>query len=716
MYTMKSLLTDHPIVIPMIQRDYAQGRLDAHATRVRTSILNKLKQATIHSAPLDFDFIYGTLKKDPSSGQTALHPLDGQQRLTTLYLLYWYIGHRQGNLPAYLGRFTYETRISAREFFQSLHQETLVGMEGTIAQTIKHQKWFRQSWLQDPTIQGALIMLDAIENTFKEVDTDHLPDLHTQEPNVTFHFLNLDTFKLDETLYIKMNSRGKPLSGFEHFKAQFEQLLIKNGWTALATTFSHKIENTWTDLFWPFRDKQTHTIDDVFLAYYRFVTSSIAFHHQAVPKDVQQESYLESLTLPETFQIIYDTEDKVSALFAALDLWQDAQHLCDTFSAYSTRLPLISSSLVKKLLEGKLTNEERLIVYTIMRLEHLKKSSSGPLDTIRIVQILRNLIEGIRQANRGVYNSNLRFDMFTGLYQDIHRFLSHPAGMIERLDQIRHSSIAPYVIEHEKEKQRYLLQYPAAYEPLSRLEALNVLKGMTYRVFSGFKKYGAAFLEMFESLTKTSPDLVTRALLATGDYELIIGFSNNWARRIFGGEKHMPFLWTYQIGSQTDHLQTVQDQFFSRVMADYPSHPVQTILESIIQEYCTRTTVKDWRYHFVASQHILSGNETIFIWEDPDRFIIERLQGVDLRGKYINSFYVELVHRVNLPESSLCYMSYNDLSSIEVKTDVFLYLGNDGHWLIEGDEYDDQEIARLLQTSSPDLLEQGVTIIQNIRR
>ena len=46
MYTLKSLLEQYPVVIPMIQRDYAEGRTTGHALRVRKSILqepNKLR-------------------------------------------------------------------------------------------------------------------------------------------------------------------------------------------------------------------------------------------------------------------------------------------------------------------------------------------------------------------------------------------------------------------------------------------------------------------------------------------------------------------------------------------------------------------------------------------------------------------------------------------------------------------------------------------------
>ena len=42
--------------------------------------------------------------------------------------------------------------------------------------------------------------------------------------------MDLDQFELGEELYIKMNARGRALSSFENFKAQFEQLLDSLGY------------------------------------------------------------------------------------------------------------------------------------------------------------------------------------------------------------------------------------------------------------------------------------------------------------------------------------------------------------------------------------------------------------------------------------------------------------------------------------------------------
>jgi uncharacterized protein with ParB-like and HNH nuclease domain len=47
-------------------------------------------------------------------------PIDGQQRLTTLFLLHWYIGVRLGNEEIKKLSFSYKTRVSARDFCAGL--------------------------------------------------------------------------------------------------------------------------------------------------------------------------------------------------------------------------------------------------------------------------------------------------------------------------------------------------------------------------------------------------------------------------------------------------------------------------------------------------------------------------------------------------------------------------------------------------------------------
>ena len=86
------LLSRQKIVIPIQQRDYAQGRRGKEYLRHR--FLLELKSALDdENKSLTLDFVYGVANADNS-----IAPLDGQQRLTTLWLLHWYIAFWRGQL------------------------------------------------------------------------------------------------------------------------------------------------------------------------------------------------------------------------------------------------------------------------------------------------------------------------------------------------------------------------------------------------------------------------------------------------------------------------------------------------------------------------------------------------------------------------------------------------------------------------------------------
>jgi len=78
------------IEIPIIQRDYAQGRKSDEVGRIRDRFLDALLQSIINKKHMTLDFVYGDVSKEG-----VLTPLDGQQRLTTLFLLHWYIAKKE---------------------------------------------------------------------------------------------------------------------------------------------------------------------------------------------------------------------------------------------------------------------------------------------------------------------------------------------------------------------------------------------------------------------------------------------------------------------------------------------------------------------------------------------------------------------------------------------------------------------------------------------
>ncbi len=280
------------IEIPIIQRDYAQGREEA--VDVRTQFLDSLHYALLvneesEALPLDLDFVYGSFEGEDGD---VLSVLDGQQRLTTLFLLHWFLALKNCQLEAFrnkfvtsdgLSRFRYKTRHSTTDFFNALTSaEFEVDDRRIISDQICDSHWFFSSWMYDPTVQSCLCMLDAIALKFGQIDLDLYERItNTVRPYVTFQYLNLRSFKLSDDLYIKMNARGKPLTPFENFKAW---VLERAKTEYPASNFEHKVDLQWTDLFWKKSVEHNSNFDLTYLSFFNL----IAFFHSC---EITEGSY-----------------------------------------------------------------------------------------------------------------------------------------------------------------------------------------------------------------------------------------------------------------------------------------------------------------------------------------------------------------------------------------------------------------------------------------
>ena len=278
-------LNGYSIEIPIIQRDYAQGRKGKE--ELRKGFLEDIKNALVTNCTLQLDFVYGAEK------DKTLNPLDGQQRLTTLWLLHWYIALRSKKLEEVSGiliRFSYETRISSKEFCKQLctpEKFRNYNVDEKVVDYITKQTWFYSAWKQDPTIQSMLRMLsgsdnkdklDGIEglfNTTNESDYEKYWNLLTgQNCPIVFYYLPLSDFGLSDDLYIKMNARGKQLTSFENFKADLIGYINSRAkdycnWRRLLDSTNGipiKMDTTWTDIFWKNRSNENR-IDEIFFTF-----------------------------------------------------------------------------------------------------------------------------------------------------------------------------------------------------------------------------------------------------------------------------------------------------------------------------------------------------------------------------------------------------------------------------------------------------------------
>ncbi|MDE6854705.1 MAG: DUF262 domain-containing protein [Muribaculaceae bacterium] len=247
------------IIIPQLQRDYAQGRDDKE--ELRDNFLNSIFSVLdgTDAAEHIYDFVYGKFPDEVRE----FYPVDGQQRLTTFFLLHVYIGKRAGEDLSFLlyrkkdghlqCNFSYETRDSCRLFCEKLCMIDASEFVNIVAY-IRDQQWYNGTWQSDPTIKSMMVMLGAIEarcRGYRDPDIFKMlwGNLTTK---IKFWVLSLDDLKSSDALYIKMNSRGKHLTDFENFKAEVEGIL-SGGRGYVPGSFALKIDTTWTNLFWSYR-------------------------------------------------------------------------------------------------------------------------------------------------------------------------------------------------------------------------------------------------------------------------------------------------------------------------------------------------------------------------------------------------------------------------------------------------------------------------------
>ena len=342
-------IQENTIEIPIIQRDYAQGRIGKEY--LRASFLKELKEALDKKQLLKLDFVYG------SQENNHLQPLDGQQRLTTLWLLHWYIALKAKKLKEgseKLKNFSYETRISSREFCKKLCEADFTQfMDGNIVDFITQQTWFYSSWKQDPTIQAMLSMLggttneeeakDNIEAVFKGGDfNEYWTRLTSKEAPIVFYYQPLKDFGLSDDLYIKMNARGKQLTPFENFKADLigyveQQAKENEEWKKLLDAYRGipiLLDTDWMDIFWK-NKSENYDIDEIYYAFLnRFFWNYYVGYSKETGSKIELTSVYKYLN-KDNYATYESLENYTDNEGIPLELFEDLQIVLNNFGKYS---------------------------------------------------------------------------------------------------------------------------------------------------------------------------------------------------------------------------------------------------------------------------------------------------------------------------------------------------------------------------------------------
>lgn len=245
MNNIKELLKEEELIIPEIQRDYVWGDNELVIKRFINNIKN-MKD----NEELDIGFFYSYKIYENFN---AL--IDGQQRITTLILLSWYVGVDNTKL----NNFKFKVRENSNNFLEKLLEQKsaeIPAIDGKkISDKIKNSIWYKRIWDNDPTVKSILNALDIID---KELENEK-ENIKNKIDNIKFSCIEAGDRRL-ETEYILLNKRGVNLTNSEQLKAILtEDIENKNEWL-------EKWEKDWQDILWECKGENIYNTDNIWNA------------------------------------------------------------------------------------------------------------------------------------------------------------------------------------------------------------------------------------------------------------------------------------------------------------------------------------------------------------------------------------------------------------------------------------------------------------------
>lgn len=266
------------IVIPEIQRDYVwskpqvEGLLSSISedfnrfqnadipvidSEIEAFELNQLNRDFAdfyrqrnHSSNIGFIYAYSDQQYE---GRYFL--IDGQQRVTTLYLVLLLLASRTGLESDFnknycsngLPKLDYRVRESACSFIRKLVPYVL--SESNV--DIKEQSWYLNSFENDITVRNILNNLSVVEEWLESKKLEEAQFYQYLNSYTEFWYFDTNISAQGENLYIYLNARGEQVQGNENLKAELLSHL---------PSIEHKNKmgkewENWQDLFWRMRKK-----------------------------------------------------------------------------------------------------------------------------------------------------------------------------------------------------------------------------------------------------------------------------------------------------------------------------------------------------------------------------------------------------------------------------------------------------------------------------
>ena len=675
------------ILIPALQRDYVQGERPDIIKPFIDELLLSLKDK---QKKVDLNYIYGS-----EENTNDFVPIDGQQRLITLWLLHLYIFTKQNKaynvgLHFYSREFANEFSIKLLEKFTSISNKSLLRKE------IIDSAWFVKGWQYDKTVNN---MLSTLEFIAEACDN---PNEYIYYENITFSFLNMRTKGLTDDIYVKMNGRGRPLSYYENLKSWMDERVT----TLFAETpafyenWQKKMDNEWTDFFWSNRNKEQEHQEEIDDEQERFLFNLLRIFwikkgkkgfvidnskrdslckllNIKAPTKLE-ENILAIISEPSNFTLplyVIDNLDLFSKEFfewamkvfdGLYEIYQDINNEKIEFD--------FDTAKTTKIYKIFFNNENRQLLISSAILDYIVYCKEKDLhDWLRFTRNIICNIDDVSDSDNRLKNILLSFESMAKTCSSHQSCLS----FIRNIEKDRYTGVSIKALDGEKKKASLIINNEKIWR--KRIETLENNKYFTgqikfifdflgdapkedrfdlyskimYQLFSGSGKNGRYFSSDIDE------NVFSRALLCfTTDHSYGYPINSNWS--FLKSSKTDKNIWKNYINDNdivgTEELphNDALKQLLDNLIQNYKSKPSTESFEEIIKN--NKNKLKDWRRFFIDYPEVwtyFNKTEKFIRWYD--EYNVGLVKSIQYGGKV---YHAEL-------RSYCLYLDYKRHSSIK---------------------------------------------------
>lgn len=699
-YTLSELFSgERRIIIPDLQRDYCWGNEDndkgtGEKGELVTDFVNNLLgqfeeyQNNQDKSSLNLGLFYGY--EVPAN---HIQLCDGQQRLTTLYLLLGMINKKtieskdnqltEGKFRQHLisdfeykhddkePYLNYAIRESSLYFLSDLVCKFFIGNKDNV-ESVKSADWYFDCYNLDPSIQSMLKALGKIEKIYEEKSSLEFLEFGEWLLNkVTFLYFDMENRKNGEETFVVINTTGESLSSTQNLKPlvlQEKNTLFDN------TKFKDDgkgVDQCWEEIetwFWKNRNKEKNdTADAGFAEFLRWVSII-----EQVDKDAPEEEKTGSIK--KLIQLILqgkhcDFPYKDISFETIYNYWKALKWIAEETSLSFVKNYL--SPAVNTDVKGRnaIGQNDCFVLLPVLRfvyknISNIESDTTKQRNAKRIYEFFKNLIriDNVSKAVNTLVGDTIKI---------VELILAKTGDLIDLIDpSVDVSGISKQLLTEEENRKLEILKNctnrNVVEEAFWKVQKHNIWSGEILPMIewatnngvfdlTNFNKYRDYAYEWFPDNFETVEDSVRRALLACkiDDYPNHYYSGTNLS---FGFKKEKPEkqkynYWQYLIKINKDKFKLFFDELIAGSTPDQIINKFNDssykwfsfIKHSELMSYCEQKNIQKWDNSYcLVKQHKATKYlelETFCLYLDyksisifEPKIALSKDDGIDYRG------------------------------------------------------------------------------------